>query len=614
MISNIGSRFRFRHLRLSTKLIVTYILLTVIPMSMLGYISYRQYARSVEEQIGEYMPRFLYQANADIEKHIDELSKLPDMLFNSDNILGILRRQAYRNRSDLNKDQYSMDNYLARTYINGSYPDVIGVYVLSGGRTFHSARLDFEEADWNEVLSQYEEGAPKPGRVKIVLPGELRLHYKSRIPYVFIEKPINDMDNRKILGQMLIAVDLTFIDHILRNFETDRRAELWVMSPSGRIVYHTDRNQIGTVDPNLPRYPVHNGSFRSYASSEPKLMSVNESSGLGWVLVHSVPLKDLTKRTDLVRNVTITVFIIIIFVTLAIAVFLSWNMTRPLKKLSSLMKTVEMGNFQVDLKVQSGDEVGTLARSFNSMIATIRDLIQRNYQIEIRQKEAELYALQSQINPHFMYNTLEAIGMAVEEGERESVVEMVTLLGRMLRFSVSNPSKSVTIGEEVQHVKDYLTIQKYRFEDRLNFEIARMLDDRDLHTLYTPKFILQPVVENAIKHGLESRRSLQIHIAISREFGARSGKHDIVFRVRDNGPGIPPERLEELERLLRNAALEKRDSQFGLSNVGARIVMTHGPQYGLQLHSIAGKGTEVTIRIPTIREPGAADRTDNEEG
>ncbi|RKP52989.1 sensor histidine kinase [Cohnella endophytica] len=594
---------KFRNYPLVYKLIVTYILLTVVPMSLLVYVSYTQYARSVEEQIGEYMPKFLYQANADIEKHIQELTTLPEILFNSENILSILRRTSYEKRSDLNKDQYNMNSYLARTYTNGRNADVLGVFVVSNDRVFYSSKAGFKEPNWTQTIGEYAVPNRDPsGKSSILLPADVKLHFDTDTPYVFIRKPINDDDNRKSLGTMLIAVDLSFIDDIVRNFETNERADLWVMDPAGRIVYHTDRSLIGTVDREKNLYPVLNGSFRKSVEGEPaKLVSVNQETKIGWVLVHSIPLHDLTQRADLIRNVTIFVFIAIVIAASAIAVVISYNMTRPLKKLSGLMKTVEMGDLQVDLKVQSGDEVGTLARSFNSMIATIRELIHKNYQIEIRQKEAELYALQSQINPHFMYNTLETIGMAVEEGETEQVVDMVTLLGRMLRFSVSNQSKSVTIAEEVQHVRDYLTIQKFRFEERVHFEIVQVMTDKDLQSFFTPKFILQPIVENAIKYGLETRKALDIHIAVSEEFGAKSGKRDIVLRIRDNGPGIEPERLSELEQSLKKITFEGRDAHFGLNNVNSRIVMMHGTDYGLQLHSIVGKGTEVIIRIPKTR-------------
>ncbi|WP_372632694.1 sensor histidine kinase [Cohnella sp.] len=603
--------WKLRDYPIAYKLTVTYVLLTVIPLLLLVYVSYTQYARSVEEQIGEYMPRFLYQANADIEKHIDELTRLPDMLFNSEDVLTILRRETYDRRSALNRDQYAMNSYLARTYTSGRNADVMGVFVLSNGRLFYSAKAGFKEDDWNAKLGDYIGGAKTTGsQARVVLPDEIDVSLDTDVPYVFIHKPISDNDNRRNLGTMMIAVDLSFIDDIVRNFEKNERAELWVMASTGKIIYHTNRHKIGTIDEEKIRYPTLNGSFRTSASDPAKLVSVNQSPERGWLLVHSIPLKDLTERTDLVRNVTVVVIIGIILVTSFIAILLSYSMTRPLKKLSSLMKSVERGDFQVDLQVRSGDEVGTLARSFNSMISTIRELIQQNYQIEIRQKEAELYALQSQINPHFMYNTLETIGMAVEEGETEQVVDMVTLLGRMLRFSVSNQSKSVAIAEEVQHVKDYLTIQKFRFEDRVHFEIVQMMDDEDYHKLYTPKFILQPIVENSIKYGLETRKALEIYLSVSQEFGARSGKRDIVFRVRDNGPGISGERMEELEQSLKKISFEGRNAHFGLINVNARIVMMHGADYGLQLHSIVGKGTEVIIRIPMTRGETIANADD----
>ncbi|MEC0369140.1 sensor histidine kinase [Paenibacillus chibensis] len=600
MISKLLQKLAFLRLRLSTKLMVTYILLTVVPMSILGYVSYWQYTKSIEEQIGEYMPRFLVQANANIKKHMDELSALPELLFNSESTVAILRRDVYQSRADLNRDQFEMNSFLTRTYLTSGNPDVIGVYLLSKNRVFESSKLSYSGLDWSRAFTYYGQDLKLRSNVKVILPRDIGLRFIDNVPYVMIMKQIEDVDNRKNLGMMFIAVRLNFISSVLRDLENSDQADMWLMTRQGQIIYHSNPAKIGMLDENISRYPILNGSFRTSSDEGQRLVSVNRSQELDWVLVHSVPLKKLTARTDFVRMATIFVFIGLVVVSIIMYSLFSQRVTRPLKRLNRLMKHVEMGKFNVDLKVESKDEIGALAGSFNSMVSTIRELIQKNYHIEIRQKEAELYALQSQINPHFMYNTLETISMAVEEDEKESVVEMVTLLGRMLRFSVNNKSKFVTIAEEVQHVRDYLTIQKFRFEDRLTFSIVNSLPPSAGETLYAAHFLLQPIVENAIKYGLEARKGVNIQITVSQEYSARTGKQDMVFRVRDNGPGITAERLEQLERTMREDAWAGKDASFGLSNVNARIGLLHGGDYGVQLHSIEGVGTEVSVRFPVL--------------
>jgi Predicted signal transduction protein with a C-terminal ATPase domain len=585
--------------RLSSKLIIVYSLLTVIPISLLGAISYIQYTKSIEEQIGEYMPRFLNQANATIAKHMEEYAELPSLLFNSDTIISILRHDAYQSSSNYNQDQFMVNSYLARTYLESGNPDILGVFLISKNRLFYSARLGFKGLDGNAALIPYGNDLDLRGNAKVLLSNELPLTFDNGHPYLLIMKQVQDVDNRKSLGTMLVAVQLDFIDKILRQFESNEKADLWLMNRSGEIIYHTDNEKIGEIDTELPKYPLLNGSFRKGSGRNGAIISISESGMHDWILVHSIPLKYLTERTDWIRNVTIFMFFCIVLLTSALSISLSLKLTRPLVKLSRLMRQVELGRFHVDLNIQSKDEIGMLARSFNSMISTIRELIEKNFEIRLRQKESELYALQSQINPHFMYNTLETINMAVEEGKSTTVVDMVTLLGRMLRFSVSNRSRFVRISEEVQHMNDFLTIQKIRFKDRLIIESAQKTG---IDSYYTPKFILQPIVENAVKYGLETRKTLRIHIRIGRELGARSGEEDLVFRIRDDGPGISHHRLEELERSFRSDNLIARDSEFGLSNVNARIVMMLGNDYGLQLHSTHGQGTDVIIRIPILTE------------
>lgn len=584
----------FKNFRLMTKLIITYTLITVIPISLLGYFAYSQYTKSIEEQVGEYIPKVLDQANERISDRLSEIRQLPDLLYNSSQVIGVLRKDSYQNNSSLLHDKFLVNSYLMNTYINGGNSDILGVFILSKNRFFESSKDSY--TGFEKKTLPLGQDLDLKGKQEIIFPSQTTLKFKNNRPYILLMSQITDTENRMNLGTMFIAVDLKFIKHIVENLETVNKADIWLMDKNGQMIYHTDPKYIGKVNKDLLEYPQINGSFRSTSEKESKLFSISRSGPDQWILAHSVLLKNLTGKTDLVRNATIAVFILVVLLSLLFSLFLAWNVSRPIHRLSRLMKKVERGNFDVDLSVESADEVGILAKSFNSMVLEIKDLIKQNYQIKLQQKEAELYALQSQINPHFMYNTLETIGMAVEEGEDETVVEMVSLLGRMLRYSISNKEKTVPIEQEIQHTRDYLTIQKIRFEDRLEFSIH---EEIDIKNYITPKFILQPIVENAIKHGLDHQEEFKVDILITDD-GKSLGSQEAIFKIRDNGPGIPEDILSQLNQYLQSDPMGKRDSKFGLINVHGRLIMMFGEQYGLQINSEVHKGTEVIVSIPLI--------------
>ncbi|MFP3124714.1 sensor histidine kinase [Ectobacillus funiculus] len=587
---------QLKNIKLTNKLIITYILLTIIPMTLLGYIAYSQYTKSIEEEVGRYVPKLLKQANQNIENEMSKLEDLPDLLYSSSDIMTVLRDSGYQSQSELLQDQFVVKNFLARTYLNNN-SEILGAFLLSKNRLFASSRVAYSGFHLTENPFPYGEDFDLEGNMQILPPNGVDLTFEGHPPYLLLMKQVTDFDNRKTLGTLFLAVKVTFIEKILKDLDEQNNAVMWLMNEHGQVIYHTDASKIGTVLEETDEYPLLNGSFRTTLHGKRTLISVSESKTHHWVLVHQIPLKYLTGKIDLVRNAIILIFIILAVVTVVISIFLAWTVTRPIHTLSRLMKQVESGNFQVDIPIQSQDEVGMLARSFHSMITKIRELIQKNYHIELRQKNAELYALQSQINPHFMYNTLETISMAVEDGESEMVVDMVTLLGRMLRFSLGNKDRILPISEELLHIKDYLRIQKFRFEERLSFQIRENIDST---SYYTPKFVLQPVVENAIKYGLEKRRGIFIEIDVQQE------EQDIVLLVRDNGPGITTETLERLHMLLHSDPMTGRDSGFGIINVHARVAMMFGDSYGLQIHSVEGQGTEVIIRIPMIAQKEAA--------
>ncbi|GAE28828.1 integral membrane sensor signal transduction histidine kinase [Halalkalibacter hemicellulosilyticusJCM 9152] len=557
-------------------------------MAFLGFISYHHYTKSIEAQAGEFFPQLLKQANMNIDKQIMELQKLNELLYSSSSVMSILRNEEYPNQSTLLRDKFEMNTYLSNAYLSGIHYDIIAVFIQSNNRLFHHSRVD--------IVSEAQlEHVPSYGQHQVTPFFETDLRFEGDIPFLLIEREIIDFDNQKSLGTMFIALDLQFIDQVVEEMRDG--GDIWLMDQDYRILYHSDQSRIGERFNDVEQLPVQHGSFKTLTNDDNKVISVSTSDEHQWILTHSIPAKHLTDRTDFVRNMTIIIFIAFVVVFVIISILLAWNVSRPIHRLSLLMGAVERGDFDIDIPKhpKSQDEVAVLTRSFHSMVTRIKELIRSNYQTALRQKEAELYALQFQINPHFMYNTLETISMMVEEDDKETVVEVVSILGKMLRYSLSNKDEAVLIATEVDHIRDFLTIQKYRFEDRLSFSIEQNIDGQQY---FTPKFILQPIVENAVKYTIEDKEEAMVHVSVEKV------DDEIVCLVRDNGPGIAPEKLIELEKQLKAELMLKKDSSFGLKNVHARIVMMYGESYGLRIHSEVGGGTEIIIRLPIMRYLG----------
>ncbi|MEY2192056.1 sensor histidine kinase [Neobacillus sp. BF23-41] len=584
-----------KNYQLRMRLIITYILLTLIPITVLVYFSYYQYTKLIEEQVGENVPKILDQMNKNIDNQMSELENLPELLYNSNDVISVLRKDTYINQSALQIDYYKVNIYLSNTYLTDISP-VLGVFLWSKDRFFSSTLLPY---------SGFKKIPSFKGNESIILQDEVDLRFKSKPSFFLMTNKIKDFENRKDIGTLAIAVNLSFIENTLKDINKQNEAQLLLMSKKGKIIYHSDPTQIGKVE-DITNYPTLNGSFSANSNGEKQLISLSKSEKMDWVIVYKIPMKYLTEKADVIKSVTLVFFVVISLGTVVISIFTAWGVSRPIYKLSRLMKDVEKGNFNVDLKVDSKDEIGILAQSFNSMVSKIRELIKQNFHIEIRQKQAELYALQSQINPHFMYNTLESISMTIDD---DTVSEMVTLLGRMLRFSLENKNRIVPFQKEVEHIENYLTIQKFRFEDRLSFSIE---SDINLHQLYSPKFILQPIIENSIKHGLEARRGMfTIRVYISKVPGIYPGTEDVIIRVEDNGIGIDGKTQQEINSLLKSDPIGRRDSGFGMINVHARILMLFGEKYGLTVES--ENGTVIIIRFPVIEGDEAVKKYERKE-
>ena len=282
---------------------------------------------------------------------------------------------------------------------------------------------------------------------------------------------------------------------------------------------------------------------------------------------------------------------------------LSWMLARrvtdPITRLRRLMGRVEADDLAVRAPLGGNDEFGELSRSFNAMVGRMDRMVNELVRSRVLTREAELLALQQQVNPHFLYNTLESINSLAAQQRWEEIRSVVRQMAGIFRYCISRSAhESVRFADELAHVSDYLAIQQVRFGGR----IAAAFDvDERIPPLASLKFVLQPLVENAVRHGLADRAEGAL-ISVR----GRLDLDEVVLEVEDNGTGIPPDRLAALRRSLEAASEHPLDAGpgLGLHNVHARIRLEFGERYGLSLAAAPGGGTRVTVRLPR-REPPA---------
>jgi len=282
-------------------------------------------------------------------------------------------------------------------------------------------------------------------------------------------------------------------------------------------------------------------------------------------------------------------FISILFLIVVLSYYISTSITQPIRQLGKVTDQVAKGDLTVRSDVRSGAEVSKLTDSFNTMIDKVNELLEQVTVEQDRLQKARMELLQAQINPHFLYNTLDAIVWLAEAGEQKRVVSMVGSLSDFFRTSLSRGKDIISIKEEITHVRSYLEIQQVRYQDILNYEI---LIPEEFYNFMIPKITVQPLVENALYHGIKNKRGLGL-IQIT---GEKTGDF-FVINIKDNGIGITEERLVQVREGIENKVLTGKD-MYGLYNVNERIRLNFGEKYGIYIESEYGEGTTVKVLLP----------------
>lgn len=572
----------YRHMKIKNKLSI--LITMIIAVSLTFTILIQQYVFSIYDgQIYEKSSRVLNLSSTAIETELKRLQQLSYRILAEEQVqewLTLLKK----NPSDYDRliiSQYLVDRLIS---YSGEEPYLYSIQIMDAKGNEHEGGniLRMDEERKRHILDVAAEGMgenrwmyPDSKDSALIATREIRSFHKSNFDLEY-------------LGTLVIRIN---IEKIVRDIASEEGGVMIVSE--GHVIFPSepsfDLSRIAKPMSAVKGYEIQKIDGKEYFIAQ--IQSLNT----GWTYLNITPFNQIFDRIIFIKEMVVFVFIAIFAVVILLGIRFSYSLTGPIDELMVRMKLAEKGNFEeANLFPPGGqvamNEIGLLQRSFRFMIERINTLIQENYANRLLIKETEFKALQSQINPHFLYNTLESINWMAKVNRQSKISEMVEALAYLLRHSVDLKEPIITLGEEIDIVRSYVTIQKIRFEERLVFklDVPEELMDRAI-----PKLTLQPLMENAIHYALESTiEPCEISI---RGWSSEDG---IFLAVEDTGPGMPRGMIERL----RNGEVTTKGKGIGLLNIDDRIKLAFGEAYGIQVDEAAEHGASIILSLPKGQE------------
>lgn len=560
---------------LRKKLMLSFLILVLLMGSMIGYFSYQNAKNLVLENKEQEMADTINRIDISINSQVQQINRLAENVKSSQIVRAYLKKEIHTQEEteELNDWMEGLLNLIS------SCSDLI---LMNEDGTVYYSYSGCQAVNDKRRMEVYENAASNlVGDGTWTEKGSSLCQKNAEEVVTFISS----------INKVILAIELnpeTFGLLMLNNYSTFQNQYTYLVDCAGNVLCSNKTNiyDWGDVvtkgmEKRVRRYEF-NWDNKDY-------FACRQYNGLtGWETYSVVSTDDFFPQAKRLRE-AIMGLVLLAMLAAGVGIFiLSYTFTRPIGRLKNAMKQVEAGDFEIQVESKAHDEIGMLIQSFNYMVSRLRQLIMEVYQQKLAQKNAELTALQAQINPHFLYNTLDSINwMLIEKGEWE-ISDVVVSLGDILKCSLHGEEMLVLFEEELKYIESYLCIQKNRLEDRLTVQIEI---DEEAKLCFVPKLILQPIVENAILHGIEKKKEMgRIQIqAIVRE-------GTLEIRVTDDGIGMQPDRLMRFRESIMSDEISGK--HIGMRNVHRRIQLHFGEGYGLKIDSEWQKGTTVTILLP----------------
>lgn len=578
-----------RGLRLSSKLrsiqviiTLTFTAVTVLVAVIVSFMLYNKFSRTAEENASLNMQQIIEQVNQNLGLYVKGMGNI------------------FETAADQISSSASIDSELLGERMNtlmSSREDLVSAAVFTPDGKFVvgtpglSMRLNtqLENQSWFTSAVKSEEISYSAPHIQNL--------FKGRYTWVVSVSKMVKYREAGSLKNGILLLDFNFrtIDELSRQVKLGKRGYAYILDSMGNIVYHPQQQLIyaGLKYENVE--PVLEYAYRSYlddSTGEKRFITVRTLAQTGWKIVGVAYYDEVVTTKQDLNRFLIWFLAVVLLCVIAVSVYLSWLIASPIRKLERTVKLVGEGDLNTPINVSGAYEVEQLSKRFNLMLQRIRQLMDQIIYEQESQRKGELEVLQSQINPHFLYNTLNSVIRLAERGKNDEVITMIQSLSKFFRISLSKGKNFITMQEELDHIRHYLVIQSFRFKNKFRYEIKAQDEVLQYQTI---KLILQPIVENALYHGIEMLPD-EGFVSITAELV----QGIIVIKVSDNGIGMS---RETLSTILSGGVKNGGGSGVGVRNVNERIGLYYGREFGLAFESELEEGTTVTIMFPAARPP-----------
>ncbi len=546
-------------------------------------------AKEESEQSMQSMQNEIYGLIKGIENNLIEIYMDDELLqsLRKKETVKELQSKFYRKAYDIATDEFETGDDVVSFYLYTMDHRVISTYrrAVTPKHNYVSDIYSDPEYTNAEIVKKYVE-SDNP----VMLVSSYYNEYRKKNILRFVMKLYNESNLQDKIGYVVCDVDTKNLEKIMDKYRIDRTAFMWLQPTGDRPI-----DTLGDLDAEQTKeYNALEKSIACGKKAENETNSKQEffridQQHYNLTAYSMMPQKVLRQNQ---RNLTINLLaiaLLMICVSMIITGFISSGLTRPLELLMNTIQKIGNGNVQLRAKIVKEDEIGELAQKFNEMLDQMEELKQKEYQAKQLLNRAEYKALQAEVNPHFLYNTLDTMASIAEIRNCPEVSHMSQSLALIFRYSLNMKDPFSTVENEIAHLKNYIYVMDMRMHDNIQYTF-----DVDEMTLKSklPRLSLQPIVENAINHGLRNKRGKKkIGIQIKRE------QMDLVICIEDNGIGLDTSAINESLRKNELDFVEKGNS-IGLHNINARLKMLYGNQYGMHLESMLGEGTKVFMILP----------------